>query len=206
MIRIGLGNTRVSNKGRVRNQKGLITRGSKSNSAKPYRIYRGQRIHILVMLFFGDNSPMWNEWYTQLESGHQRTILVCHNDSIKLDEEGYCNNEFANLRLDYQKGNILESHKTGTLSVTAAQKKRKREERTSHINSVKTGRTCRVIRRDVNTGKETVFESPHEASRSVNKKTRDIVRCCNGDRQTAHGFIWDWEINIERPTKKQRTT
>lgn len=109
----------ISNCGRVRMSNGRLTRGSKVKriGMGKYRQVSVRKkqclVHQLVWMAFQDSpSPKQGE---KDENGN--TIVLCHDDSVSLDEEGCYKNYPDHLRLDTQNNNLLEHH---------ASKKRKR--------------------------------------------------------------------------------
>jgi len=201
----GIGKTKVhvSNMGRIKTTHGRITSGTTSSRTKPYRKYCNKLVHVLVMLYFGEENDMWSEWYAQqLNPKDKRTLYVLHNDAIHLDSDGCCSNAIDDLRLNTQRSNISESHMIGSLSRKNIKKKRKRDDKIRRIKLQKN--TTRVTQHDLITGKVLgIFESPYDAGKCIGKTSSHIKQCCMGYVDQAYGFKWNWEIHDNQPPMKK---
>jgi len=209
MHMIGKTYLQVSNLGRIRTKTGIVTLGSSTYASRPYSLFSHKGVHIFVMLYFGENDPLYSRWYAQLlDSKQRRTLFVLHDDSIERDSKGYYSNARAHLRLGDQKENMQESTAIGSHARINATKKRSREEKINRIKKLdKTG--C-VIQRDRVTGQVIgIHISCGYAARAIGQMRGESIRmCCNGVMDSAHGFCWSWEcmdnVSEQPPSKKQK--
>jgi hypothetical protein len=88
---------RISNKGRVLTAKGVVFTGSINISCPKYRFYNNLRMHHLVWAAFKNEDPR-----------DHKGMVLCHDDSVPVDEDGCSLNHIEYLRLDTKSNNSKE--------------------------------------------------------------------------------------------------
>jgi len=107
---------RVSNLGRVLTSQGIKTKGGTQLEIPKYRFVRGSiTMHQLV----------WWAFHDEPTDTSQKDLVICHDDTEPLDEDGCYTNALHTLRLDTQSNNIKESHAVGDLSRARAKKRQR---------------------------------------------------------------------------------
>jgi hypothetical protein len=145
-------------------------------------------------------------WLTFSDTPITKGLVVCHNDKIPRDTEGYVSNAFAHLRLGTQSSNVQESWDVGAWSarrkhpkdaphnVSHRQGKRRREETVEALWDVEHG----MDPNDLDTQEDVLWNIEHGID-DEDLDTPEDALLNNGhgidseDLDTLEDSLWDME-------------